>query len=638
MPSHSSRLPPGRGRTVIGQTASCPAVLATLFASCAVALSPCQPLAQTRSIERNLPPVPAGGGRIGASGAQPFADEDDTPIGIALAGVGVIGPDRPVATAPAPGLSFLDVEGVSTEDLETNLKPFLGKPLSRKLISDIQAAVAHAYRGAGHPFVSVVAPPQEITGGVLQLRVIPFRTGKVKVVAAGSSGEPADTALAASVRAPAGELIKAERIAEDLDWINRYPYRQLNGVFEPGSAPGSSDLTLEISRGRPWHAYTGASNTGNEGTGRMRYFAGLGVGIEALGDLAVSYQLTGGSSFLEDPFSARLSGSRWPSYLSHAGRIALPLFARQSVEVAPSFVATRQDVGGVFTFHNTAVELPVLYRSALSNLAPSLAGWGEIYGGVTPRWLSRKTRFQGEEAAHATAGVFDLVAGWSVSRQNPGGSSTAFDLRVLGNPGGVVPGNDNATWSSFSNGRVRSVRYTYLYATLTRTTSLGALPGLSEAAVFKDLSLNNSLIGQLAGQALPDTEQFSLGGYYSTRGYSLDDGSVDTGFVLRNDVRLSPFSPLGLLGGATEAGAGGGDDRLQPYAFFDVGHGHVYNLTPLQRRVQKADLTLVGAGAGLDYVLGRHIQASAIAGVALTDGPETERGAVTAQARLTISY
>lgn len=636
MPSPVASRPADRGETVPYRAAGLPsAVLAALLASSAAAFPVGEAAAQTRTIERNLPPVPTGSGGITSSSVQPAASEDATPLGIDLAGIGVIGPDRPVEATPPAGLSFQGVEGVATAELESDLAPFLGKPLSRKVIADIQAAVARTYREAGHPFVSVTAPPQEITGGVLQIRVIPFKTGRVRVVENAAPAEPADSSLADAVRAPAGELIEAERIAEDLDWINRYPYRQLNGIFEPGSAPGSSDLTLEISRAKPWQAYTGASNTGNEGTGRMRYFVGLGVGIEALGDLVLSYQATGSSDLLEDPQSARLSGTHWPSYLSHAGRIALPLFARQSLEIAPSFVATSQDVAGVLTFHNTALELPILYRSALSNLDATLAGWGEIYGGVTPRWLSRKTRYQGEEVANGSAGVFNVVVGWSGSRQNPDGTSTALDLRLLSNPGGVIPGNTAATWSSYSNGRVDSVHYTYLYGTLSQTTPLGALPALADVPVVSRLSLNTTLVGQIAGRALPDTEQFTLGGFYATRGYTLDDGSADTGFVLRNDLRFPAFSPLALLDAAETVGMG---DRLQPYAFLDVSHGHTYNLSQLQRQAQKPDLTLVGAGAGVDYALGRNIQASALAGVALTDGPETERGAVTAQARLTIGF
>ncbi len=80
------------------------------------------------------------------------------------------------------------------------------------------------------------------------------------------------------------------------------------------------------------------------------------------------------------------------------------------------------------------------------------------------------------------------------------------------------------------------------------------------------------------------------------------------------------------------------DDVVSPYAFLDVGYGYNYNLNALQSLAQDANTTLVGLGAGIDYTLARNIQAGALAGVALTNGPETDRGTVTVQGRVSISF
>ena len=73
----------------------------------------------------------------------------------------------------------------------TCLRPYLGQPLSRKLIAEIEAAIARQYRDLDYPFVSLSTPEQEITGGVLQIRVVEFRTGKVAVKGAKSDAEAA---------------------------------------------------------------------------------------------------------------------------------------------------------------------------------------------------------------------------------------------------------------------------------------------------------------------------------------------------------------------------------------------------------------------------------------------------------------
>ncbi|SMH60757.1 ShlB/FhaC/HecB family hemolysin secretion/activation protein [Azospirillum agricola] len=615
----------GPSRWLASRWLAVPAALLVLLQ-----LSPDAALAQAPvSVERNLPPAVAGGGGGLRTADGPATDADDTPFGVDITGIRLIGLTDPVTSDPPAGITSSGVEGLDRRRIADALDPFLGQPLSRRRLAEVQAALAKAYREAGRPFVSVTAPPQEITKGVLQLRVLPFRTGEVRVREA--DGTPAAAGLADAVRAPSGALIEADRISEDLDWLNRFPYRQLNGVFEPGSDPGASDLTLEITRRRPWQAFAGLSNTGSLRSRSLdRVFIGFAAGFESLNDLTLSYQLTGSRDAVSDPGSLRLSGSRRPSYASHAGRIIIPTFARQALSLTPSFVATSQDsAGGLLTIRNTTVELPILYRSALSNIDGRLAGWGDLYGGVTPKWLSRKALSQGTALADGAAGVFDLTVGWGGSWLQAGGGSTIVDLRAVVNRAGLVPGNSRAAWNSFSNGRVEEADYAYLYGVFRRETPLTGVPWLG------DLSWNAEITGQLVDRALPETEQLAIGGLYATRGYTLNDGSVDSGFVLRNEVRLPPFAVLGRFGAT---GIGPVEDAASPFAFLDVGHGHNHNVGTLRSIGERADTTLVGLGAGVDYTLGQMLQAGMNVGVALTDGPETSRGTLTAQARMLVSF
>ena len=619
----SMRNDPAR-RTIRAKLDLCAAVGAVACALCASG----EAHAQARgALERNLPPAVTGGGGL-LPGATPQAPTDQSPLGVDLAGVRLTGLSGTVVARPARGITQVGIEGVASTRLDSALAQFLGRPLSRQLIADIQAAVAKIYQDAGRPFVSVTAPPQEISSGVLQLKVVPFKVGSVRTRTAGEGASPQDAAFAGRVRADSGAFIEAPRLSEDLDWINRYPYRQINGVFEPGSQPGASDLILEITRTKPWQVYAGWSNTGTAQTDYNRYYVGFGLGLEALNDMTLSYQLTGSGNFWTDPSSIDLSGPNWPAYLSHAGRVVIPTFARQALEITPSFVATSQvSVGNILTFQNTTFELPILYHSALSNLSPALAGWGDVYGGVAPKWLERTTWYQGADVATGTAGVFDLILGWS--NQFTALGTTSIDLRMVANPGGVVGGNSSDTWFVFSNGRVTDIQYVYLYGTVEQVTPLSEIAGL------EGLTLRNTLYAQAAGQALPDTEQLALGGYYATRGYTLSDGSVDTGFVLRNELRL----PVVALLGRADSGIKGVSDALSPFVFLDVSYGHNFGLDDLDTGEGSGpDTTLVGLGGGLDYTLGKNLQAGVAAGVALTEGPLTTAGDITVQGRVTLTY
>lgn len=402
-------------------------------------------------------------------------------------------------------------------------------------------------------------------------------------------------------------------------------------MFEPGSSVAQTDLTLEITRKKPSQIFGGWANTGTGSSGRSRYFAGFAAGVEALNDLTLSYQLTTGTNLLRDPSLAKLSGDEWPHYLSQSGRVTIPLGHRQSLEFAPNFVATSQRAPDrIITQQNTTFELPVTYRSALSNFSSTLAGYGDLYAGVAPRWLERKTRFSGLPVADGHASVFNLMLGWNNTRHWSGGGTTSADLRLVVNPGGVTPGSASEVWNSFSNGRVTGMRYAYAAGSIQNTLPLPPIGGLS------GFVWSTTLSWQLAGQALPDTEQMTLGGFYGVRGFSLDDGSVDTGFVLRNELRLPTLSLLSRLGPAVaQAGL---RDALTPFLFADVGYGHSFNYAALTINRRKADVSAVSVGAGLDYALATNLQIGAIVGVALTEGPLTDRGAVTAQMRAMATF
>lgn len=597
----------------------------------AVAQTPATGPAAVGALERNLPPAPPSGGGNLRGGAEAQAVVDDTPLGVDLAGIRIIGLNDPVATDARPGIDVsASVEGLDGQAFQTALAPFVGRPLSRKLLADAQAAIALAYRTAGRPFVSVTAPPQEITGGVLQLRVAPFKTGAVRVREERNVVPAADTAFGEAVRATPGKLIEAKRIAEDLEWLNRFPFRQLNGVFEPGSDPGMSNLTLEVGRRRPWQAFAGWSNASTMKTRDLnRYFLGVSAGIEAWRDFNFSYQLTGSRDLLRKPGAVRLSGENRPSYLSHAGRLVLALAPRQAISLTPNFVATSQaGAGNLLNFRNTTVELPLLYRAALSNLDDRLAGWGDFYAGITPKWLSRRTLYQGIELGKGSAALFDVTVGWSGEWQDAGEEATSVDIRLVGNRGGILPGNRSGTWTLFTNGRVADADYLYAYGTFNRNTPLPQILGTD------GLSWSVGLAGQLSGRPLPDTEQLALGGMYAARGYTLNDGSADAGFVLRNELRLGTFALLGRVVADPADGA-------SPFAFLDVAYGYNYNAKAV-RPGQRSDVTLVGLGAGVDYSLaaevGGNAQAGVNVGLALTDGRETTSGTVTLQGRLFLSF
>ncbi len=574
---------------------------AILFAgACLSALAASSAAAQ---VERNLPP-PVETHREGLLlGDQNLAGStDETPLGANLSGVVLLGPKEDVSTTAKAGVAIGDIGPLDHGRLQAAIQPFVGRPLSRKLISDIEAAIARSYREAGYPFVSITIPPHDAGSGVLQLRVVEFHMGHVDVKGSNDN-------LQGEIRAERGGRIEARGLEEDLDWLNRNPYRQVQGVFSPDDEIGASRLTLDVTEDKPWQVFAGYSNTGTAQTGYSRYFIGGGAVLEGLNDTLVSYQLTGSSDFWSSPGNYG-GGDDRPNYMSQSGRIVIPTFARQAIEITPSFVQSRANVSSIVQLDNNILEVPVTYRSAISNILPDVY-LGDISAGVEFKHLSRSSYFAGTQVGSGGADLFQIALGWADQWTDSVGSN-AFDLEVRDNPGSVLGGNTDAAWNLFSAGRVTSTNYAYVSLTADRSTTLGS-----------GFAWNIHLSGLWADQALPDTEQLSMGGLYGARSFTLDDGVADRGLFVRNELRLPNVS---LLDGAVA----GGDD-LSPFFYVDYGTGHQFHLAV-------PDTSLVGVGLGADYRLSNFLSANIAGGNALTDGVRTHSGDWNVQVHLALTY
>lgn len=593
---------------------------------------PSDALAQASAgLERHLPPaVPVPRSVFAAEPAAiPASTADTSSFGIVLNGIRLFGLEGEVSANPAGGLTVDGVVGVGSDRIEAALAPFYGKPLSPRSVDDIRIAMLGVYRAAGRPFVSVTVPPQEITGGVLQLQVTPYRLGDIRV---GNGAHPADAGRFLNrLRAASGQLVEAGALWEDLDWLNRFPYRRITGAFAPGGDTALTDLTLDVTRDRPWSVFGGYTNSGNRETGYDRYFLGFAAGFEALNDLTLSYQVTGGEDFWGKPSSVRLTGRDRPGYISHAGRIAVPTFARQSVEIVPSFVATRQAASdGTLTFRNTTFELPVLYRIALSGLWKHDAPRSDVYFGSAFKWMERVTSWEGIRLARGHAAVLDLTLGWAGFWQGAGGAVNTYNVRIVANPGGVLAGNTGRAWSAYTNGRVDSAGYVFGFAQFDRAAPLDSI------AALKGFSISTGFTSLIAGTALPDSEQLSLGGGLAARGYTSGDVAVDAGFVLRNELHFPAFPLLGRIAGAPLPQRA---DKLEPFLFADVAYGHnfAFDASSASLSGKTADTTMVSAGAGFNY-RADGLDMALTAGWALKGAGRTERGDVAVQLRVSVSY
>lgn len=554
-------------------------------------------------VERNTPPVVNTSSPVIGVPNATVINADNRALGVNLEGIHLIGPQEQPSTHIAKGITVGEIGpgGDLKPELDRILRPLIGRPLSMSLIADAQAAIARVYRKAGYPFVSVTIPPQEITQGIVNLRVIEFRVGSVTT--RGTAKENTQR-LASQIRAANANRIASASVNEDLAWLNRSPFRRVQGLFASGSATGYSDLILDVTGSKPWQVYGGYSNTGTRETDRNRFFLGGGFALPGIDGAYGTYQLTGSSDLFED--LGRLfpdHADQRAQYLSHAARFVVPLEGRQAIDFSPSYIATRQTNSG-FTFDNTVIELPLYYRSALSNIVPGVYG-GEIYTGIEYKRLSRDSLLSGIQFGNAQAEIIQFGLGWTQTFADSLGSTTV-DAHMKINPGGIVGDNTSRVWNAYSNGAVTDSHYAYLAGSLTRSTDVGA-----------GFLLTNELTFQLAGQSLPDTERLSLGGLDAVRGYELSDAVADTGVIIRNELRAPTLSPTNR-------------DRLSPFTFIDIGFG--------QDKTSSTGLSVAGSGIGLDYSVAQNLSLNATAAFALISEGSRDAGDIDLKIRLTARY
>lgn len=520
---------------------------------------------------------------------------DPTPLGVTLRGITLLAGDA----VAAPDDSGIRLKGAEDAPwLADRLRRFIGRPLSQREISAIKAAIAKAYRDHGRPFVHVSAPEQEISSGQLTLRVEQFRLGQARISGA-DAGEAAH--LSAGIRQRPDERIDAQALSDDLDWLNRYPFRRVEAVFEPGQRVGTTDVTYVATRERPWAIGGGYANSGSPNTGSGRYFLYALARLPRLHDGYGSYQLTTSGQRLTG-LGAHPGGSSL--YVSQAGRLWMTIAPRTSVEANFGDIRSNQPFEAFDSRQHTR-EYGLTVRTALANFASRLRG--EVYAGLDWKTQASDLLF-GPLLVRPTSRfhVGQVTAGYALQANDSLGS-TAIDIAVHVSPGGIDRYNTMAAFEAASQHQFGKARYAYASGVLSRRTRL---PGFS---------LVHQLNWQFTGTALPQTEVLGIGGRGQVRAYTLDDGAFDRGAVLRNELRLDPL----------RIGRGQWASALEPWLYLDGGYAG---------RLRGSDAGPVGAaGAGADWTLGRHLAVSGDVGVAMKTLGATRTGDVRANVRATLA-
>lgn len=452
-------------------------------------------------------------------------------------------PELGIEPSPAPALPAIDGTGtvkvsafefvgdlaeLTDEELPYVVSPHVGRELSFAQLRQVTDEVTHYLRRKGYSFAHAYLGAQEIEGGVVQITVL---LGRLEGDAFGSgivvdtSGQrlKLDRQLSARidkqrVRATVAESTVAQSLYLKMDGLERgllllndLPGISAQARLDPGSEPGTTRLSLDVTEGALISGNAWADNFGNRYTGAGRLNAQVNLNNPSGAGDQASVQ----ASVADGLHLARLA------YSLPVGYNGLRLggsYTDMSYTIGKEFSALlAEGSGNVIGFD---LSYP-LVRSRLHT----------VFGGIA---FDRKAMYDerlGAVSANKRVQTWSVVVDGNTTDDFGAGGLTryGFNLQIgeadLERAAGSLAADQ-------AGPRVQGA-YNKLGYHLARLQRISG-----NWSVFATLN------GQVADRNLDSSEKFILGGVTGVRAYPAGEGPGDTGWVssveLRYDIAGNP--------------------------------------------------------------------------------------------------
>src|ERR1700678_3079027 len=185
---------------------------------------------------------------------------------LAAPALGAVAPGDPIRTFE---ITRFEVEGNSLLDAATVkslLAGYAGKGRDFGYVERAIDALQAAYRKRGFNLVKVILPEQELNAGVVHLKVVETRIGKVRVQGNAYHDE-------ANIRRslPAlkeGEIPNTDALSIDLRVANENPTKKDDLQLQSDAQPGVIDAVVQVADEKTWSAGAILDNYGFDPSGR----------------------------------------------------------------------------------------------------------------------------------------------------------------------------------------------------------------------------------------------------------------------------------------------------------------------------------------------------------------------------------
>lgn len=394
-------------------------------------------------------------------------------------------------------------------------EPAIGRCLGTQGINLAMSRVQHAIIAQGFVTTRVLAAPQDLNSGQLQLTVIPGRVRDIRL----AEGVTPRATLWNALPIHRGDILNLREIEQGLENLNRVPTADADIQIEPAedrnAQPGESDLVIQYQQGFPFRLTLSADDAGFDSTGKYQ------GGITLSGDHLL---------MLNDLFYVNYNHDLGGGDAGRRGSAGLTLhyslpFGQWLFGFTNSSFDYHQTVAGlsqsyVYSGRNMNSELKVtrlVYRNAINKTAVSLSGFFRKSANYID---DTEIEVQRRRTAGWELGINQV---WYLG-------SSILDYHIAYKRGTGAKKALPAPEEVFGEGTSRM-------EILLSDVNLGYPFTLKLPWGDQALHYQGNIRGQYGLTPLPPQERFAIGNRYTVRGF---DGQLNLianhGWLIRNDL------------------------------------------------------------------------------------------------------
>jgi len=474
-----------------------------------------------------------------------------------LKGVVLLSPESKIY--PSSSISGVVTEGFEFPKLSAQLEQDLcwDQPIDKNLVIETQKKIIRAYQKVGRPVVIVEIPPQNLTSGVLQFRIIEGILGEIK-----STGSCwySNNLFKKSIHLTPGCPINEHQLLNDIALLNRSPFHRTEVLYTPGQCEGYTNIEL-INRDRfPLRVYAGVDNTGTRQIDRVRLFSGFDCGYAFGLDHTLSYQYCASPNFSE--------------FQSHTFRYFATLPWGHILFLYGGFSTVRPHID-LFHTEGKSGQASLRYEIPLPSLFES---WlQEIQLGFDGKSTNNNLNFAGSGdlvVLNDTANLSQFLLGYNTGWKS---LKHLFSLNVqfFYSPGPMLANEEDEDLAVFRVG----AKNQYLYGKAA-TSYQFTYPRIFSLWVQGRF--------QKSSRPLLASEQISIGGYDTVRGFDERLYNGDNGVIGNFEFQSPEIALIETFRNRCVK------DRFMALVFFDCGYADL--IERIVDEPKQAFLSSVGAG------------------------------------------